>query len=144
MSLAEPIEKMRQALGPCFEAVFQQGEVPFASLVSGISDVQCTPEEFTALALQLSPEQAKVLLVATLHRSMAYSSELLSLENARELASEFIAKAGENASFYSTCEVEDEVSGVGSWRLMITSHTFESVLYCKGAESALLVMIDED
>lgn len=76
---------------------------------------------------------------------MAYSVELLPIEVARSLASEFILAAGEDAQFFSTCEAIDEVSGIGGWALMVTSHTFESVLYCAGTkESALLVAVDED
>jgi hypothetical protein len=86
-----------------------------------------------------------VLLAATLHRSLAYSSPLLPIEEARALASAFIAAAGSGARFSSTCQAEDEFNGVASWSLMVTHYTFESVLYCVGEhESALLVTVDED
>lgn len=76
---------------------------------------------------------------------MAYSVDILPIELARSLAAEFICAAGEDAQFFSTCEAIDEVSGIGSWSLMVTSHTFESVLYCTGSRaSALLVAVDED
>lgn len=76
---------------------------------------------------------------------MAYSVDIMPIEEARSLASEFILAAGEDAQFFSTCEAIDEVSGIGGWAVMVTNHTFESVLYCTGSRaSALLVAVDED
>lgn len=145
MSLSATAKEMQQAFGPWLEAIVCPGRPAFGALLAQVSDVRCTPEEFMTAARQLGPDEARTLLTATLHRSMAYSSEILSLEEARRLASKFVAAAGEEAEFYSTCEAEDEVSGVGSWQLLVTSHTFESVLYCKGPqECALLVAVDED
>lgn len=136
---------MQRAFGPWLEAVVLPGQVDVAELLDGISDVKCTPTEFHGAATRLSTEQAQVLLVATLHRSMAYSADILPIEEARSLASDFILAAGEDAQFFSTCQAIDEVSGIGSWALMVTNHTFESVLYCAGTkESALLVVVDED
>jgi hypothetical protein len=145
MSLAAHVARMQEALGPCFEGVIQPSSTGLSTLLEGISDARCTAEEFTRAARSLSPQQARMLLAATLHRSMAYSSEMLPLETAKELASSFVSAAGAGAQFYSTCYAEDEVSGVGNWHVIVTGHTFESVLYCVGAhESALLVVTDED
>lgn len=136
---------MQEAFGPWLEGVVRPGRVAVAELLGGICDVKCTPTEFLGAATPLSAEQARVLLVATLHRSMAYSVDIMPIEEARSLASEFILAAGEDAQFFSTCEAIDEVSGIGGWAVMVTNHTFESVLYCTGSRaSALLVAVDED
>jgi ethanolamine ammonia-lyase large subunit len=114
-------------------------------MLQKIDDVQCSAEDFRSQARVLSAEQAQTLITATLHREMAYSVELLPLDEARSLASEFISAAGPEATYFSSCAVADEVSGVGGWYFMVTTHTFESVLYCVGKrETALLVAIDED
>lgn len=145
MSIHVAIERMRKSFGPGLEAVVASRAAPLASLLEGISDVQCTPEEFVGAAAELSTEQARLLLTATLHRSMAYSTELLSLEEAKSIAAEFVESAGQNARFYSTCEASDEFSGIGGWSIMVTGHTFESILYCVGEqESALIAVMEED
>lgn len=145
MSLALSVSKMQDAFGPWLEGVVRPGRVAVDELLNDISDVICTSAEFLSAAKPLSAEQAQVLLVATLHRSMAYSVDILPIEEARSLAAEFIYAAGADAQFFSTCEAIDEVNGIGSWNLMVTSHTFESVLYCTGGSaSALLVAVDED
>ncbi|MCP5283771.1 MAG: hypothetical protein H6933_02615 [Burkholderiaceae bacterium] len=96
-------------------------------------------------AKELSATQAQALVTTTLHRTLAYGTELLRLEDARRLAEELVAAAGPEARFFSNCDVADELSGVCGWKFMVTAHTFESVLYCVGTnESALLVACDED
>jgi hypothetical protein len=136
---------MQEAFGPWLEGVVLPGQVAVAELLGRITDAQCTPTEFLDAAISLSPEQARVLLVATLHRSMAYSVDIMPIEQARSLAADFIVAAGDDAQFFSTCEAVDEVSGIGGWTVMVTNHTFESVLFCTGSKaSALVVVVDED
>jgi hypothetical protein len=107
--------------------------------------VRCTHAEFMAAARLLTSEEARVLLTATLHRSMAYAKELAPLDVARRLALCFVEAAGPGAMFYSSSDAADEVTGVNAWRHMLTEHTFEAVLYCEGKdESAMLVLVDED
>lgn len=129
-----------------FEVAVQRNPVDLATLLSEISCAKCTPDEFMRGADEIDSEAARILLTATLHRSMAYASEVfMPLEEARELASRLITSAGAGARFYSTCIASDEVSGVSAWKVMVTPNTFESVLYCVGSgESALLVAVAED
>jgi hypothetical protein len=145
MSLAAVVEKIQSSMYPTLEGVTRQSPAQLEQLLCEITEVQCTAKEFQEKACSLSAEQAKTLMTATLHRSLAYGAELLALEQARELAEQLVEAAGPEASFFSNCEVTDEVSGIGGWRFMVTKYTFESVLYCVGRhESALLVAVDED
>jgi hypothetical protein len=144
MSLAAAVAKIEVAF-PEIEAAVLTAPTSLAVLLQHISNIQCTAEEFERQAKRLSAEEARTLLTATLHRSMAYSTELLPLEQARDLASQLISAVGNDAQFFSNCFADDEVNGVGQWGFMVTSHTFESVLYCVGKhENALLVATDED
>jgi hypothetical protein len=145
MSLSAVIEKMQRQALPHMEAVVREASADLALLLCEVSDVQCTAQEFIEHAEELTEANARTLLTATLHRSLAYGSQILPLSQARQLAQEFINAAGHGAKFYSTSHAVDEVNGVASWSLLVTTHTFESVLYCVGQEeSALLVEIDED
>jgi hypothetical protein len=145
MSLIQAIEQIDKATNSRLSAVVRPMPADLAEMLKSIGNVQCEADAFMRQALELTAEQARILITATLHRDMAYSVELLPLAEARSLAKVFIAAAGSEARYFSNCEVIDEVSGVGSWSFMVTTHTFESVLYCIGeAEAALLVAIDED
>ena len=145
MSLAEAVARVEGAIYPTLEAVVRAAPVDLRDLLSGITAVQCSAEQFEREAKQLSAEEAKVLLIATLHRSLAHSVEIMPIAQARELTTQFIAAAGADARYFSNCDVTDELNGVGGWRFMVTSYTFESVLYCiTQEECALLVAVDED
>jgi hypothetical protein len=145
MSLRATVEKLKKVDFPQMEIAVKESPCSLNELLQEIADVQCTAEEFEQKAKQLSLEEARTLLTATLHRSMAYSNELMPIEEARALASELVENVGKNASYYSNCEALDEFNGVGGWLFMVTNYTFESVLYCVGEnEAALLVAIDED
>ncbi len=144
MSLADAIAKI-EAVFPELEVVVRAAPTSLSALLPHISDVKCTAEEFQREAKHLSADEARVLVTATLHRSMAYSVEIMPLEQARDLASQLISAIGKDANYFSNCFADDEVNGVGQWSFMVTSHTFESVLYCVGKhENALIVAIDED
>lgn len=128
------------------EVAVHRNPVDLATLLSKISYAKCTAGEFMRGANEIDSEAARILLTATLHRSMAYASEVfMPLDEARELAIKLITSAGAGARFYSTCIASDEVSGVSAWKITVTPNTFESVLYCVGSgESALLVAVAED
>jgi hypothetical protein len=145
MTLVSAAGRLCEAFGSSLQARVAQSPADLSSLLAEVGATQCSASEFLNATEALEPEQAATLLVATLHRSIAYSTEILPIDQARTLAADFIAAAGPDASFYSTCEAADEFNGIGGWSLMITGHTFESVLYCVGrAETALLVAVDED
>lgn len=144
MSLTEAVARIREVF-PAMEVSIGTTPVSLAALLEDITDVQCTAGEFASKARLLSTEEARTLITATLHRGMAYSVEIMPIEEARSLSSQLVSAAGEGAQFFSNCHAADEINGIGSWTFMVTSHTFESVLYCVGKyESALLVAIDED
>jgi hypothetical protein len=145
MSLAATVERIQASIYPTLEGVVRDSPAELAEMLSQITNVRCTAEEFVAKAHQLSAEEARTMITATLHRSLAYGASLLPLPDARELAAQFVEAAGPGALFFSNGHAADEVNGVGGWTFMVTSHTLESVLYCTGkSESALLVAVDED
>lgn len=145
MSLTAILKTIQESVFPEIEGTAWKSPVGLAEMLAAITDIRCTANEFQAKALRLSPEQAETLITATLHRTMAYGSEVLPLVEARRLSQEFVRAAGPDAEFLSNCIVTDEVSGVGGWQFKVTTHTFESVLCCLGkSESALLFAIDED
>lgn len=145
MSLATAVEKVQGSIYPNLEGVARQSPANLDEMLSRITEVRCTGFEFQEKAVRLSREQARTLITATLHRTLAYGAELLPISEARKLAEEFVEAAGADAQFLTNCVVTDEVSGVSCWHFMVTSYTFESVLYCIGKkESALLVAVDED
>jgi hypothetical protein len=145
MSLATAVERVQGSVYPTLEGVARRSPADLDEMLSTITGARCTALEFQEKALRLSREQARTLITATLHRTLAYGAELLPLGEARKLAQEFVEAAGAEAQFFSNCLVTDEVSGVGGRHFMVTTYTFESVLYCMGKnESALLVAVDED
>lgn len=146
MTLESIVTKMCEHVDTLLVAITPAGN-PLAELLGKIEWVRCSAEEFTREVRAISCEEARILVGATLHRSMAFSSfEYMPLDRARDLASAFVAQLGVGAKFYSTCGVPDhEAAGVGGWYFQITKHTFESVLYCVGTQqAALLVAIEED
>ena len=116
-------------------------------LLTETKDVCRTANDFESNARSIGAEEARRLIVATLHRSMAYSSEeYMPIDKARAFASRFLAYFGSGARFLSTCcAPPSDDSGISGWYYMMTRNTFESVLYCVSEDlSALLVSTDED
>jgi hypothetical protein len=132
MSLAQAVAKIEESIHPALESVARQTPANIAELPAEIPDVKCSAAEFEQWKRQLSGDQAAMLLTATLHRCMAYAVELLPLQEARSLAGALITAAGPGATHFSKRQVDDEVSGIGGWSFMVTSHTFESILYGEG------------
>jgi hypothetical protein len=144
MSLRAATSEIQTAC-PELECFVIESSAALQALLGNVMDVQCSAEQFERQAIELSVEEAKTLIVATIHRSMAYSIERMTIGDARIAASKFVGRAGTKVKYFSNCCVLDEVSGIGGWRFMVTSHTFESVLYCVGEhKSALLIEVDED
>jgi hypothetical protein len=144
MSLRAATSEIQAACSE-LECFVVESSAALQTLLSNVPHVQCSAEQFERQALELSVEEAEKLIVATIHRSMAYSIERMPLAEARTAASEFVGLAGTKVKYFSNCSVPDEVSGIGGWLFMVTSHTFESILYCVGEhESALLIEVDED
>lgn len=116
-------------------------------LLTETKDISRTANEFESNARSISAEGARRIIVVTLHRSMAYSSEeYMPIDKARAFASRFLAHFGTGARFLSTCcAPPSDDSSISGWYYMMTKNTFESVLYCvSDGLSALLVSTDED
>lgn len=147
MSHLTPIAAHIQKIGDdsLWTAVRPSG-ADISVLLSDIPVMICTPEEFMREIRPISREQARMHLVATLRRTIAYKTDRMPLQAARALASAFLTNFEEDASFFSTCDpLSHDQQYISHGHSQLTDHTFESILYCIGSKAtALIIAVDED
>jgi hypothetical protein len=146
MPVATVVESIQKEFFGALEVAVGPADASLRDLLGQLSDIDCTPEDLQTELRAISSADAATLIAATLHKGMAYSNEYMPLERANALAAEFVSAMGADPSFYSTTCIPAEPSqSIGAWYFIVSSHTFESVVYCKGRhESAFFLAIDED
>lgn len=115
--------------------------VPAIAAAFGLStDAKCYTE--------IDAELARANLVHILHSDLAYDSQIMSLERAEELASQFIQEFGRPpCRFFTNGRFEQDAGGGLFLRTFhpATEATFETgVLVLGSAESACVWVADED
>jgi hypothetical protein len=117
-----------------------------SQLVGQLKDVECSVDVLKSELRPITVMQAHAIVWSVLHKSMAYHSEYMPAEQAMQLAWCFVDAFGRKASFFSTTVPPDDPRDViSSWGFVVSSHTFEAFLCCRGEQaSALVLATDED
>jgi hypothetical protein len=148
MSINEVIAKIYEQFGGAIQILVEpSGADSLKMLLDNALDVVCNATVFQAEICEISQNEACILLVSTLNRSLAYSSfEYMSLDESRYLAKELINSLDADTRYFSTtCIPENDEKSISAWYFIASNSTFESVLYCQGKNtSVLFVVTDED
>jgi hypothetical protein len=154
MPLPQELESRIQALKETLTSERAFGEVFFsvAALAENETDVEALDGRARELELNalgeawrpLSREEAEALLGRMLHLDLAYDSECMEPERARELATRFCDLFGPEGRFFSNAEAKAH-SGSGWGWSPLTGATFDIGIGARGAGLVGLVgVMDED
>jgi len=97
--------------------------------------------------LEIDAELARTILANILHRDQAYHSQIMSLERAEELASQFMQEFGRPpCRFFTNWNFEQRADGLlyMTWGWDVTDATFNTGVLVLGLQKSACVWIEDE